>query len=226
MRVNVSVAVAALAPMMFVPVAFPQGNNPFSVSTQQMLTGVDAATVQKLVAQSNAIQRNPNDVTALVTRATISLNIADHSPYSFQWIHFAAKDLEKAIRLAPNNFYARHNYAMACFQAGDVGAAQPNMQLAVIQFGKAIQLKPDSARSFMGRGWAYLMLNNETHADVDFQKALQLEPDLRPQLLKEANAIRQKKACAAAMQRHQLCAPSSDYVNNRYNPRLNGSVVR
>jgi tetratricopeptide (TPR) repeat protein len=94
---------------------------------------------------------------------------------------------------------------MACFQAGDVGAAQPIMHLAVIQFTKAIALRPNSARSYMGRGWAYLMLNDGAHAQADFRKALRLDPGLRNQLVTEAKAILEKKcegsAAAAMLQR-------------------------
>jgi tetratricopeptide (TPR) repeat protein len=177
-------------------------NNIFSVSPQEMLAGVDAGTVQKLAAANTAVQRNPNDVNALVTRAAISLNIAGRSRYSFQWVHSAALDLEKAIRLDPKNFYALHNYAMACYQAGDDSDAQPNMHLAVIHFTNAIRIKPDSARSYMGRGWAYLMMDDQAHAQEDFQKTLALDPALRDELERQATAISQKRAqkgCVKAM---------------------------
>jgi len=147
--------------LLFGGTALAQGNNnPFGVSPQEMLRGVDPATVQKLNRFSNALDKNPNDVNALISRAALSLEVADKGRYNFQWILFASKDLEKAIRLDPNNWIARHDYAMACFQAGDVTKAMPNEHLAVIQFTKAIALKPDSARSYMGRGWAYLMLGD------------------------------------------------------------------
>lgn len=178
-----------------------QGNydNIFSVSPEQMFEGIDAATVSHFSDANRAAQENPNDVTALVTRAVIALDIADRSRYSFHWVHFAAKDLEKALRIDPNNFYARHNYAMACYQAGDFNDSQPNMRLAVIQFTKAIQIKPDSARTYMGRGWAYLMLDDPTHAEADFQRTLQLDPRLKNEMVRQANAIVQKRGQKAAV---------------------------
>jgi tetratricopeptide (TPR) repeat protein len=266
--------------------AYAQGDysNIFSVSSQEMLVGVDAQTVQQLNTASNAVQKNSNDVNALVTRAVISLNIATRSRYSYQWVHFAAKDLEQALRLDPGNFSAHHNYAMAYYLAGDFGDAQPGMRQAVAHFTRALQIKPDSARTYMGRGWAYLMLGDEAHADADFQKAVQLDPSLRDQLISQADAIRQKrgqKGCVqATIQRmgayvvdHNArtadqcaahrgywtgsecristamapgpvaagpqdaatgnrglsagnCAPPRDAVNDRYNPRLGGSVVK
>jgi tetratricopeptide (TPR) repeat protein len=187
-----------VALVIFAHNAVGQGNyDIFSVSPQEMFAGVDGASVQRFNDANTAVQQRPNDVNALLTRAGASMDIALKSRYRFQWIHFAAKDLEKAIQLDPNNFYARHDYGMACFLAGDVGGGQPNMQLAVIQLTKAIQLKPDSARSYMGRGWAYLMLNDQARAQADFEKALQLDPSLKNELVSEANAIVQKKGQAA-----------------------------
>lgn len=233
MRIRSSYGFVAAEVFIAVGIAFAQGNynNAFSLTPQQMLEGVDSASVQQLNAASNAIVRNPNDVNALVTRAVVSLKVADRSRYSFQWVHFAAKDLEKAIRLDPNNFYALHNYAMACYQAGDFSDAQPAMHLAVIQFTKAIQVKPDSARSYMGRGWAYLMMDDQANANADFQKALRLDPNLQDQLVRQAAAIRQKraqKACVVAMMQHRSaghCAPP-DAVNDKYNPRAGGYFLK
>jgi tetratricopeptide (TPR) repeat protein len=172
----------------------------FTATPQQMIERVDRNTIQQLAAASNAIQQNANDVNALVQRGSYSLGAADQSMYRDSWLHFAAKDLESALRLDPNNFTARHNYAQTCLEVGDVSAAQPVMHLAVFQFTKAIQIRPDSARSYMGRGWAYLMMKDEAHADVDFQKALQLDPGLRQQLVAEANDIRKKLGQIAGAQ--------------------------
>jgi tetratricopeptide (TPR) repeat protein len=259
-----------------------QSNN-MGVTPQQMLQGVDPQTAQQFNAASAAIQRSPNDANALVTRAQIALNISQRSPYSYQWVHLAALDLEKALRLDPKNFYALHDYAMAYFNAGDGSDAQTNMHQAVALFTRALQINPNSARTYMGRGWAYLMLDDEAHADADFQKTLQLDPSLSGDLTQQANAIRQKRAqkgcvqgmiqrmgsyvvdnnartanqCAAhkgywtgsecristAMAPGPLalgsqdaatgnrgqaggCVPPRDAVDDRYIPRLGGSVVK
>jgi tetratricopeptide (TPR) repeat protein len=223
----------------FSPPALTQGDysENFGVSPQQMLQGVDAHTIQQLNTDRAALQRNPNDVNALVDRGALALNIADKSRYSTAWIHFAAKNLEKALTLNPNDFYAQHNYAMACYEAGDVNDPQPVMHLAVIHFNRALQLKPDSARTYMGRGWAYLMMDDQAHANADFQKALQLDPSLRDQLVRQANGIRQKRAqkgcIQAAMQRGGVkgvmaanCPPPPDAADYKYNPRAGGFVVK
>ncbi len=210
-----------------VPVAFAQDySNNLGASPQQMLQGVDPQSVRQLNAASTTLQRNPNDVNALVTRAALSLNIADKSRYSMSWVHFAAKDLEKALTLDPNNFYAQHNYAMACYETGDINDAQPVMHLAVTHFNRAIQLEPDSARSYMGRGWAYLMMDDSVHANADFQKALQLDPSLRNQLTSQANAIRDKRAQKGCFTHKGPCVPPPNAPDYRYSQRAGGYVVR
>src|SRR5262249_17919865 len=76
-----------------------------------------------------------------------------------------------------------------------------NARRAVWSFSQAIALNPRLARSFMGRGWAYLELNDEAHANADFRTALQLEPGLRADIEKEVAGIREQKAQEAAARR-------------------------
>lgn len=164
-----------------------------------MNRGVAPQKLQQLEQANRLLRQNPKDVTALVTRAAVSLSIATKSPYGFFWIYKASKDLEIAIRLEPNNYYARHNYGQAAFQAGDMGKDQPNMRLAVTQFTKAIQLNPKAARSYMGRGWAYQMLNDKARMQADYDMALRLDPSLRKDLYEQSNGIAQKRAQLAGV---------------------------
>jgi tetratricopeptide (TPR) repeat protein len=173
----------------------------FATATpQEMIERIDRSTLQNLAAASQDLQGNPNDVNALVRRGSAALAAADKSMYRDSWLHFGAQDLESALRLDPNNFYARHNYAQTCFESGDPTPDHRVMRLAVYHFTKAIALKPDSARSYMGRGWAYLMLQDDSHANADFQKALQLDPSLRPQLEAEASDIHKRLSQMAGAQ--------------------------
>jgi tetratricopeptide (TPR) repeat protein len=166
---------------------------------ERMIDRVDPVLLRQIDQATQQIQRNPKDVTALVTRGAVCLNAANQSRYGFFWIYKAAKDLEAAINLDPNNFYARHNYAQAAFQMGDMGRDQPNMRLAVYQFTKAIALNPKSARSYMGRGFAYQMLNQEAKMQADYATALRLEPSLRADLVKESEGIASKRAQLAGV---------------------------
>ena len=181
----------------WVSIARPQGI-PMPPS-ERMNERVDPSLVRQVEQATNTINRNPKDVTALVTRGALCLNIANQSRYGFFWIYKASKDLEAALRLDPNNFYVRHNYAQAAFQVGDMGSDQPNMRLAVTQFTKAIQLNPKSARSYMGRGFAHQMLNQNASMRADYDMALRLDPALRGDLVKESEAIANKRAQLAGV---------------------------
>jgi Tfp pilus assembly protein PilF len=102
----------------------------------------------------------------------------------------AVKDLETAIKLAPRNFFAHHNYAHAAYLLG-------YDNFAVYEFTKAIALNPNSGRSYMGRGFAYLEECNFKAAPPDFQKAVSLDPSLRSEVATEQVYARHRVQCTA-----------------------------
>jgi tetratricopeptide (TPR) repeat protein len=73
-----------------------------------------------------------------------------------------------------------------------IGTMAKDMLRAVDAFNHAIALNPRSARSYLGRGWAYYQMNEEAHANADFQKALQLDPSLRADMQKEIGNIQER----------------------------------
>src|SRR5690349_18290961 len=97
------------------------------------------------------------------------------------------RDFEMALRIEPNNFYARHNYADAAYRAGFDG-------LAVMEFTKALALNPTSAPTYMGRGWAKLAIGQDAEAQKDFDRTLQLDPSLKPKQLENVQNIRKTQA--------------------------------
>jgi len=111
------------------------------------------------------------------------------------WRWLAAKDLEQAIQLEPKNFYAWHNYGNLYYLSGDLWMVNDhsNARRAVWAFTKAIELNPKSARSYMGRGWTYLRMNDQAHANADLQKALQIDPTLQADMGKEVQGIQKGK---------------------------------
>ncbi len=170
-------------------------------SPQQMLQRVSPQVLEGLESGSVQIAQNPRNANAWVTRGAYALKAAHQSYYGVFWLHFAAKDLEHALQIDPNNYYGHHNYAEVCFEFGDSAPGMPVEHLAITHFTEAIRLNPRSARSYMGRGWAYLMIGDEARANADFQRTLQLDPSLQPELVREANGVRQARAqrgCAQA----------------------------
>lgn len=169
-------------------------------SNEEMTRGVDPRLLNQLAQLTAQIQANPQNVAALDNRGVVSLTISRKSPLGVFWLYVAAVDLEKAIQMAPNDFYARHNYAEVCFRYGDAPNDHSAMNLAVSQYTKAIEIRPNSARSYMGRSWAYLMLGDEARFEADARRALQLDPSLQTDMQKEVAGIRENRRQGAAAQ--------------------------
>ena len=169
-------------------------------SPQQMLQGRDPAQVQQFLQWSAVLSKNPRDVNALDNRGYLDMEFAKKGLYRSYWQWLAAKDLEAAVQINPKDFYAWHNYGDLNYSSGDLWMMNDhsNAKRAVTAFTRAIALNPGSARSYMGRGWAYLTMDDQDHANADFSTALKLDPSLRPSLLKEIGNIRERKAQEAA----------------------------
>jgi tetratricopeptide (TPR) repeat protein len=169
-------------------------------SPQQMLQGRDPAQVEQFLKWSAVLSKNPHDVDALDHRAYLSMRFAKAGLYRTYWRWLAAKDLEAAVQINPRDFSAWHNYGDLNYSSGDLWMMNDhsNARRAVTAFSKAIALNPGSARSYMGRGWAYLTMDDQAHAGADFSAALKLDPSLRPSLEREIANIRERKAQEAA----------------------------
>jgi tetratricopeptide (TPR) repeat protein len=166
----------------------------------RVLAGCDPQQVREFQLQSAALAKNPNDEYALVNRAVAAHRLARTSRLDLYLDWLAAKDLEKAVKLDPKDFVAWHNYGDLNYASGDnwIINDHSNMDRAVWAFNHAIALNPKSARSYLGRGWAYSELNDQPHASADFQKALQLDPSLRANMQKELANIRERHRQEAA----------------------------
>ncbi len=164
-----------------------------------MFQGKDPALLQRLNDEMAAVQKNPNDEHALSSIGAICLKFSGSKTAANMWglwQDIAAKALERAVQLNPKDSIAWHNYGQLNFEAGDLWMVNDhgNARRAVWSFSQAIALNPGFARSYMGRGWAYLELNDEARANADFRAALQLDPSLRADIEKEVAGIRQQKA--------------------------------
>jgi len=88
-------------------------------------------------------------------------------------------------------FYGRHNYGQAAYLLA-------RNEFAIEQFSLALRLKPDSARTLQGRGWAYLKSCHFDEAQRDFAQALRLDATRRPELATTSDIASQRARCAAA----------------------------
>jgi tetratricopeptide (TPR) repeat protein len=164
-------------------------------SPQQMLQGRDPAQVQQFMQLSAALEKNPKDTETLDDRGYLCAEFAKNGLYRTFWQWLAAKDLEQAIQLNSKDFRAWHNYGDLNYNSGDYWMTNDhsNAQRAVTAFTHAIALNPKSARSYMGRGWAYLTMDDQAHANADLQMALQLDPSLRQSIQSETASIQGRK---------------------------------
>jgi tetratricopeptide (TPR) repeat protein len=147
-----------------------------------------AAEESGIQTTTQRIQQNPKDANAYVRRAAHHLALQPNG-YAVQLTHLRAAiaDLETALKLEPNNFFARHNYGDIAYRTGADG-------LAVAEFTKAIELNPKSAASYMGRGWAKTALGKDAEAQKDFDQALKLNPSLRGKIQVELQNLRRQQA--------------------------------
>ena len=87
----------------------------------------------------------------------------------------ALKFCDKAIRLNPN-------YPLACYHRGRTkdaldqqGATVSDYEVAIVGYDEANSLKPDFAEAYSNRGEARKVLGQSGDAEVDFDKAKELD---------------------------------------------------
>jgi len=166
-------------------------------SAQQMLRGKDPRQVQLVAQLTDRLKKNPDDSDALDKRGVLYLQISEQKDlYWSYWQDLAAKDLERAIQLNQSDFMAWLNYGLLNFEVGDLWWVNDhsNARRSVWAYTHAIALKPRYAPAYAGRGWAYLEMSDEGHANADFQRALQLDPRVRAVIESEAAGIRRQLA--------------------------------
>ena len=158
-----------------------------------------------LAELTNAVRQHPKDAEALVTRAVCYMSFGSNTQKPpLRYTDAAIQDLEAAVRLAPRDFFVHHNYAHAAYLMGQDS-------FAVNEFNKAIELNPRSARSFMGRGFAYLEMCEFKAAPPDFQKAVSLDPSLRTKVASQQEIARHQAQCTAQpVPAPQIRAPGVD----------------
>jgi tetratricopeptide (TPR) repeat protein len=209
--VSLAVALQLTAPAL--PAQAQDPNAPGSPKAYyQMLTKqITPQQQEELAGYIVKLQQNPDDADSLIRSGVLFMEVARaHRNNHIVWLMCAIKELSRAARLEPNNFYAHHNYGQALYMAGDIRPqfrgffaqydsrfnGQPNMRLSVEEFTKAIEINSQSARSYMGRGFAYYVLGDAAHGQPDLDKAAALDPGLRSGIAAEVQGIAAMKGKA------------------------------
>jgi tetratricopeptide (TPR) repeat protein len=104
---------------------------------------------------TTAVRMNPNDVSALMSRATMSLMRGNHDG--------AIIDLSKVIQLTEAE--------LAYASRGDVYAKMGDFEAALKDFGKAIEVNPASAGAHRMRAKLHRAMNREDLAQADEARA-------------------------------------------------------
>jgi tetratricopeptide (TPR) repeat protein len=165
-----------------------------------MLERCDPQLVRQFLEESAILAKNPKNANSLTRSGVFAGMLSRTSRYGSFWLWLEAKDLEQAIALNPNDFITWHNYGDVNHRTGNGWDRTDHSAAirAVNAFSKAIALNPKSARSYMGRGWSYLDMDDNAHANADFQKALQLDPSLRSDMQKEIGLMQNRRAQISA----------------------------
>jgi len=144
------------------------------------------------IAQATArIQQNPRDPNAWVTRAVyyMTLGPGGVSPPLHNLEH-AVSDLETALKIAPNDFYALHNY-------GQVAYLLDFDDFAVYEFRKAIAVNPrGSARSYLGIGLADYEECKFNDAAPNFNQAVRMDRSLQSEVPSAQKIQQKRQECA------------------------------
>jgi tetratricopeptide (TPR) repeat protein len=193
-RLRISATAAVIAVLAVPGCAQNAWRTPDNFPTaNELAQGVDPHLLGEIQSYTAQINANPRNVAAITNRGVVSLTISRKGPLDVFWLYLAARDLERALQLAPNDFYANHNYAEVCFRYGYTPTDHTPMDLALRFYTNAIEIRPNSARSYMGRSWAHLMLDDEAQFQADSRKALQLDPSLQSDMAKEVAGIRENR---------------------------------
>lgn len=147
---------------------------------------------ERIDRATQEIQKNPRDAGAYVNRAECYLEIPPGGGKPpLPNVDLAVADLEQALKLNPRNFSARHDYAHVAYLLG-------YQDFAISEFGKAIMLNPSSARSYLGRGWAYFASCRLGDAAADFSRTVGLDPSLQAKVAGKQYLVEKKNECAAS----------------------------
>jgi tetratricopeptide (TPR) repeat protein len=100
--------------------------------------------------------------------------------YRFGQLDNAIEIYNKAIAIAPDDAGIRSNLAAAYFQKYQPEGPTDYLDLALEQWDKALELQPDLAEAYYGRGAVFLVLKRADEAIAAFEKFQELDTGTDP----------------------------------------------
>jgi tetratricopeptide (TPR) repeat protein len=141
---------------------------------------------EALLAYTNSININPNQIGALFNRAIVNEKLGN--------LNEALNDYDTALKLDPNNLDIYQNKS-AIFE--DLG----EFESALESIDHAIKKNPINYHFYLNRGNIYEYLSRYDDALDDFEKVIEIEPQNpnayinKGNLLKKINKIKESKTC-------------------------------
>ena len=102
----------------------------------------------------------------------------------------------RALACTTDNWFADNNLGAVLFQEG-------NVDEAVAEFQKTLQINPDDAKAYVNLGLALCRKGNVDEGITQYQKALQIDPDSVEAYVNLGNALLKKGEVDAAIAQYQ-----------------------
>lgn len=144
----------------------------------------NARLVSCLADLKQALEAEPDDVGALCLRAEVSSDIDD--------MEGARRDLERVLRIAPDNDWARAELADLLCDAGRPAEAWPFIESLERRYGK-------EGWFWALRGRVLALSGREEEGLCDLDRAVALSPRLAPIVAWRGEALRRLGRCGAAL---------------------------
>ena len=146
---------------------------------------------ERIESANQALQENPNDVSAYIERARANMRLKDYES--------AIADVEQALQLDPNKAEAYQIRSTVRFRMGDEqGAKEDSLKANALmadrmidRANQALQQNPNDANAYLTRARANMMLQDYEEAIADASEAIKLKPNFIAAYLLRSHARRQ-----------------------------------
>ena len=175
---------------------------------------LNAFTKPKTIAEfDKLIESDPDDPQGYFLRAQAYLTKFRTEDNS---IKIAEKDLNMAIKLAPDHYRA--------YEArGFLKLSSNNFNKAISDFSKAIELNPESSHAFYSRAVAYTQMKNYKMALKDYEKVIEIKPHYAEAFRNKGNVLFKLKKYKEAISDWEQSIKLKPELQNELSPLIKGT---